>query len=117
MGRRARDEGLIAAVIVVELDEHGVHEGFASEELVVGRVRVRALRRGGKEPFSARRCRVGVHEGAKLIGERGDVGDGGFEIEVEAVDESGAKGSKGARAGLFWPECGPDEVCFRDGSR
>ena len=74
------------------------------------------MRGGREEPFAAGAGGVGVHEGAELVREGGDIVDRCFEIEVEAVDGGGAKGTQGGRARLLGAEGRPDEVCLRNSS-
>lgn len=47
------------------------------------------------------------HEGSELVGESWHVGDGGFEVEVETIDDGGAEGARDAGVG-DGPEDLPD---------
>lgn len=104
LGRGTSDEGLHAAVIVVELDKDGIERDRAVEHGVICCVRVRALRSSGQEVGAAGRS---AHEGAELAGEGRHVADGALEVEVEAVDDCVSKGAGHVGAGLG-TEDGPE---------
>ena len=89
---------LRAAVVVVELDPDCVHEDLvgAREEVAVCGVGEGTLWGGCEVPLLASGSRVGVHEGAELVAEGGNVRYGGFEVKVEAVDRCAAERSEGA---------------------
>ena len=93
MGRGASDERLRPTVVVIKLDKDSVEADGAVEHLVIGGVGVRALRGGREEPFLPGAGGVGVHEGAELVREGGDVVDRCLKVEVEAIDGGGAKGA------------------------
>ena len=107
MRRRARRVGLDAAVVVVELHEHGIHRHGTVQHWVVSGVRIRALRCGCQVE---RLGRIGVHQVAKLVCKGGGVGNCGFKVEVEAVDGGRAEWTERGGARLLGAEGGPDLV-------
>lgn len=88
----AHSEGRNATVIIVKLNPHNIEVHGTCKHRAIRSIRVRTLRGGGQEPLFAS---VGVHEGAELLPKGGHVGDGGLEIEIEAVDYAGAEGAWG----------------------